>query len=410
MKRIANDRLLFSINFNRVEYIMKKIFFLFSFLIIGLSLTIAQDFNLTGAGARAEGLGGAFIGVADDATAIVWNPAGLTQLERAEASVVTRFISEKVDYKFEDSSGPDNLSESQSHFSFNFGSFAAPLSTGDVKIVAAVAFQRQLDMYSKDKAGTESKGGANTITPGIAITLGEMMSIGASANIWTGTWNSSINTPSAFDMNFTGFNFVIGGLIDFERKSNGFPLKAGVTMRTPFTLKGEVQNVPSSVTWEINMPFMIGFGGSYRVGDNLTLALDYEIRSYKDKQMTITSFEPITYSKHNLNEFRGGLEYLVVLETAVIPLRFGFKTVPTFESDQLASDDGINYVYSDTDKQVTGSAFAIGSGFITNAFAFDITYSRATATQKIDYSAYPSVTGSNELATGTLSTSVIIYF
>src|SRR5437762_1459679 len=42
----------------------------------------------TGSGARALGMGGAFIAVADDATASSWNPAGLCVLERAEASIV----------------------------------------------------------------------------------------------------------------------------------------------------------------------------------------------------------------------------------------------------------------------------------------------------------------------------------
>lgn len=39
-----------------------------------------------GVGARALGLGGAFTAVADDATAIFWNPAGLAGLEKAEAT------------------------------------------------------------------------------------------------------------------------------------------------------------------------------------------------------------------------------------------------------------------------------------------------------------------------------------
>jgi long-subunit fatty acid transport protein len=53
-----------------------------------------------GAGARAMGMGGAFAAVADDATASTWNPAGLTQCERPEASLsasLTRFRSESVD-------------------------------------------------------------------------------------------------------------------------------------------------------------------------------------------------------------------------------------------------------------------------------------------------------------------------
>lgn len=65
---------------------------------IGFSLN-AIDWNISGAGARAAGMGGAFIGVADDATAITWNPGGLTQLYRPEVSVVGRFIAEN--YKYE---------------------------------------------------------------------------------------------------------------------------------------------------------------------------------------------------------------------------------------------------------------------------------------------------------------------
>ncbi|MGA1863612.1 MAG: hypothetical protein ACMUHX_00970 [bacterium] len=42
--------------------------------------------NPVGSGARAMGMGGAFIGVADDATAASWNPAGLLQLRQPEIS------------------------------------------------------------------------------------------------------------------------------------------------------------------------------------------------------------------------------------------------------------------------------------------------------------------------------------
>ena len=44
-----------------------------------------------GSGARALGFSGSFSAIADDATAASWNPAGLTQLERPEASAVYRF-------------------------------------------------------------------------------------------------------------------------------------------------------------------------------------------------------------------------------------------------------------------------------------------------------------------------------
>ena len=48
---------------------------------------IAQAFakgGVTGLGARAMGMGGAFVAQADDSSAVYWNPAGLTQLYRPE--------------------------------------------------------------------------------------------------------------------------------------------------------------------------------------------------------------------------------------------------------------------------------------------------------------------------------------
>ena len=52
---------------------------------------ITSSPNVVGSGARALGMGGAFIAIADDATAASWNPGGLTQLERPEMSLVYNF-------------------------------------------------------------------------------------------------------------------------------------------------------------------------------------------------------------------------------------------------------------------------------------------------------------------------------
>ena len=50
----------------------------------------ATQFNFLAPGARSLGLGGAFVGLADDATAAYANPAGLTQLVASEVSVEGR--------------------------------------------------------------------------------------------------------------------------------------------------------------------------------------------------------------------------------------------------------------------------------------------------------------------------------
>jgi tetratricopeptide (TPR) repeat protein len=59
---------------------------LFVFLSCGVDRAMGY-FQDMGAGARAEGMGGAFTAIADDAYATYYNPAGLAQLTQAQASV-----------------------------------------------------------------------------------------------------------------------------------------------------------------------------------------------------------------------------------------------------------------------------------------------------------------------------------
>ena len=49
------------------------------------------DFRINNPGARANGMGGAFIGLADDATAAYTNPAGLTVLTQPEISAEYKY-------------------------------------------------------------------------------------------------------------------------------------------------------------------------------------------------------------------------------------------------------------------------------------------------------------------------------
>ena len=79
---------------------MKRIaFFLTIFLFVVQGLLLSQSLIEThlgcavGSGARALGMGGAFIAVADDATATTWNPGGLGQIEYLELSMVGSYFS-----------------------------------------------------------------------------------------------------------------------------------------------------------------------------------------------------------------------------------------------------------------------------------------------------------------------------
>ena len=77
-------------------------------------LQISSSPNPVGSGARAVGMGGAFIAVADDATAASWNPGGLIQLERPEISMVGSYFDRTDDFSSDSSSDPSGKSRTDS--------------------------------------------------------------------------------------------------------------------------------------------------------------------------------------------------------------------------------------------------------------------------------------------------------
>ncbi|MBI2428555.1 MAG: hypothetical protein HYV29_07140, partial [Ignavibacteriales bacterium] len=114
----------------------------------------------------------------------------------------------------------------------------------------------------------------------------------------------------------------------------------------------------------------------------------------------------VSQSGKNLSEIRFGAEYLIVGDIGVIPLRAGFKTVPTVLSDVTVQYDPNtdDLIFTPTGEQVKGIGISLGSGFIKDAFAIDVAYGIQQYTQKI---------GSQsqfDFSSGTLSSSIIIYF
>jgi len=71
---------------------VKRSLIAFGFLLLfsaqAFGAKYAGEFLSLGVGARALGMGGAFVGVADDVTACFWNPSGLSQLNRKQLSLM----------------------------------------------------------------------------------------------------------------------------------------------------------------------------------------------------------------------------------------------------------------------------------------------------------------------------------
>ncbi|HQJ96722.1 MAG TPA: hypothetical protein PLN17_06340, partial [Candidatus Cloacimonas sp.] len=75
---------------------MKKISILFSLTLMCLTPLFAGryagDFMMIGSGVRPLGMGGAFSSLADDGSAIYWNPAGLCFITDSEVSAMHCFL------------------------------------------------------------------------------------------------------------------------------------------------------------------------------------------------------------------------------------------------------------------------------------------------------------------------------
>ena len=151
---------------------------------------------------------------------------------------------------------------------------------------------------------------------------------------------------------------------------------------------------------------MFGAGASGRIGENLTLAFDFETRMYGDKKIyRSTDKAPVDTIKlsdggDDVNQIRVGAEYLIVSSAGVIPIRAGFRTVPTLRANVNEKDE-----YAD---QVSGTGFTVGTGFIGGSLALDVTYARTTWEQTFALTGGKSAT--HNYTNQTVSASVIIYF
>jgi hypothetical protein len=405
------------------------------------------SFNFAGQGARALGMGGAFIGIADDATAISWNPAGLGQLDRPELSGVGKFTGSKLSWD------PTTVTQygytetfkstSESHFVLNFGSGAMPIKMANRNLVFAVAYQQQLDFYTKQESpdtfkyysstnidtltGTKvdkTTGAVYTISPGFGFQVTPRVLVGAAFNIWTGspttTFTRDLTSQNfAFygthktyewkDKNsFSGLNFTAGALVDVK------PVKLGAVIRTPLSLKSH-ENVseqsavtsrywvtapfnwdttyrfPGSGDVKYKFPFMFGFGISVSPTQSFTLAADYDIRPLSSAKYADSSGRDTTLDWPSSNQIRLGVEYLLMYGGGIVPLRAGFYTDPLI-------DRHVDFNSTTKGGQVTGIGFTFGTGFAVKRFQFDVAYGYNTASQewKWDTSGSPNPASSKE--------------
>jgi len=312
---------------------LKKLSFLFlTFSLLTTSAFAQSGINVVGSGARAAAMGYAFTGLADDATAISWNPAGLAQLQEMEASIYGRFGTQSISYdnlpqdymlydsynnSYYDYSIESYDIESESQFQLNFASFVFPFKLQDFNLVAGLAYRRYMDfsneythkytrtddynpygsyisIFNKDYEKVYTyEGSVNAISPSVAFAINDQFSIGVTVNILTGNETYSDNVKyhfidtgvsnpeatekneeykvSSYDVDYSGFNIDFGIL---AKLSPQFSIGAKIT--TPYDLEYEYNK---SLVYESGIEYDLTPSGTYAYEIPLTFGVGAVFRA-----------------------------------------------------------------------------------------------------------------------------------
>ncbi len=331
-----------------------------------------------GAGARATGVGSAFIAVADDATAASWNPGGLTQLDRPEMSVVARGIAQFDElgdgtrtFDTGESTSAAGQSDSFATGSLNYLSVAIPFSVIGRNLVAALNYQQVLSFerdlhfrFDNDSPGFHSftnahlvqAGGVDAVTPALAFTVAPGLSLGAAFNYWIDglghdfAWRETFEQSGAFEVegftqptsgsfqdtfqHFRGANGTIGLLWDVTDE-----VALGAVWKTPFTAHvHHVARSPSDPSFPVQrqrhrmqLPASYGIGARWRPSDQLTLSTDvtwvdwahFRTVSSTGEEFLVTGDLASTDTVDGVFTERVGAEYVWLLPEAKLTARTG---------------------------------------------------------------------------------------
>jgi long-chain fatty acid transport protein len=332
------------------------------------------QFNFNNPGARSLGMGGAFVAVADDATAVIANPAGLTILQRPELSgevKFTRFTNTIKAYSNTPADGATNSLQSRDFDDFvvtpSFFSFVYPTER-----VVVAAFIRELINYESTFKTegiffADPAGGVLRLSPvkssleiqalnfglGAGLNLQKespwLPSIGASLEFSVGRirsrlerfgtqgaagppdFNNLLQTETV-DGTDLGVGFNVGALWHPVKDMGiGIVYRRGprYDVQQTFTVVGG----PSAVfDLGFKVPDVAAAGISYRFFERLTIALEATFIQYSQLverfQVPLADSIATKYKVDDALELHLGAEYIFFVKDIPFAARAGFFTNP----------------------------------------------------------------------------------
>ena len=309
-------------------------------LLIMVNFAFPQNFTnffFNGNGARSTGMGNAYTAIAEDATAIAWNSAGLTSKKYAQASVVGRFGKSSTDISGFQDFGIDTWDISTDIYSqINYVGFTYPLNFRKIKTTVGIAYRRIHD-FSRNEVTTlkgpifgdptgelitnnTSGGGVGAFALSGGFRLHKMFSVGTTLNLYTGSEDSfttyKLNGETLFDRskgyktNYSGFGIDIGLL--FKPLHN---LSIGANVNLPHSLEAK----GDSLTKNLDIPTFFTIGIAFRATKNLLFAFDY-----RPQPLDKIKIDNEGSGADNIYSLHFGLEYKIASGKKRYPLRFGY--------------------------------------------------------------------------------------
>jgi long-chain fatty acid transport protein len=350
----------------------------------------ANGLSLNSVGARALGMGGAFVGLANDATAIYWNPAGLAG-QQSSFLVFASDIIPSATYKM-DLAGIDAKTNTNHYIAPNaFFNYTMDKLAIGIGVYVPAGLGAEWD--SKDFTGLEnldflSKIGVVNISPAVAYQVTDQFSVGVALNVYYAMFDmaqpvqTSATTGVQFEEESTGLGF--GATIGLKYDLNEmFSLGATFRTKTNVTMSGTAKNpalafygapTESDFDRDVAWPTWVAGGIAVKPNDKLTIVLDGQYSMWSENQELVAVYEDASWDEimsggddtFELNwedalQIRLGLEYLV---SESVVLRGGYYYDPA-----PSPDETVNVLFpSSTNNVVTGGlSYAMGQMVFTGA-------------------------------------------
>jgi len=335
---------------------MKTLGRLFLTVVLAAGLTtglFANGLNLNGNGSKANAMGGAFVGLANDFSAAYWNPAGLAQMTKASFSIYGADILPFGTYQFS-LAGIDAKSTFKHYLIPALGYFQ-PLGE---KIVVGIYLNAPsgagATWAGEDLAplvggvyNWRSLLGIFTISPSIAVKVTEQIMLGATMDINYGMLDMAQPVSGLGQYSEELKGWAVNGTFGLLVK----PVKQfsfGVTYKLPFTakLKGPVE-IPAAALFGLpttdtgtrtaTWPSWLAAGIAVKPTDKLTFTADVQYTNWAKLQDIPVTFANAGWQKFfaggaayqllwkNTTQFRFGVEYMA---SKCLALRAGYYFDP----------------------------------------------------------------------------------